>query len=52
LRTLSAKLEPAGHSLSLPTLALLLRKLDYSLHVNLKKIEPSSHHPDHKQRFN
>ena len=38
LRTLSAKLEVAGHAVSVPTLARLLRKLDYSLHVNAKKL--------------
>ena len=51
LRTLSAKLETAGHAVSVPTLARLLRKLDYSLHVNAKKIEASSNHPDREQQF-
>ena len=51
LRTLGAKLEAAGHGVSLPTLARLLRKLDYSLHVNAKKIEASSNHPDREQQF-
>ena len=32
-------------------LARLLRKLDYSLHVNAKKIEASSNHPDREQQF-
>jgi hypothetical protein len=45
LRTLSAKLEAAGHTVSPPTVGRLLRKLDYSLHVNAKKggglVEPS-----------
>jgi Rhodopirellula transposase DDE domain len=51
LRTLSAKLEAAGHAVSVPTLARLLRKLDYSLHVNAKRIEASSNHPDREQQF-
>jgi Rhodopirellula transposase DDE domain len=51
LRALSTKLEAAGHGVSLPTLARLLRKLDYSLHVNAKKIEASSNHPDRGPQF-
>ena len=51
LRTLSTKLDAAGHGVSLPTLARLLRKLDYSLHVNAKKIEASSNHADREQQF-
>ena len=51
LRTLSAKLEAAGHAVSVPTVARLLRKLDYSLHVNAKKTEASSNHPDREQQF-
>ena len=48
---LSAKLEAAGHAVSVPTLARLLRKLNYSPHVNAKKIEASSNHPDREQQF-
>jgi DDE family transposase len=51
LRTLSVKLEAAGHAVSVPTVARLLRKLEYSLHVNAKKIEASSSHPDREQQF-
>jgi len=51
LRTLSLKLEAAGHAISPPTVGRLLRKLDYSLHVNAKKIEASSAHPDREQQF-
>ena len=51
LRTLSVKLEAAGHVISPPTVGRLLRKLDYSLHVNSKKIEASSAHPDRDQQF-
>src|ERR1700680_4256819 len=52
LRTLSSKLEAAGHAISPPTVGRLLRKLDYSLHVNAKKVEASSNHPDRDQQFN
>jgi len=51
LRTLSVKLEAAGHVISPPTVGRLLRKLDYSLHVNAKKVEASSAHPDREQQF-
>jgi Rhodopirellula transposase DDE domain len=51
LRTLSAKLEAAGHAVSPPTVSRLLRKLEYSLHVNAKKTEASSNHPDRGQQF-
>jgi len=51
LRTLSAKLEAAGHAVSPPTVSRLLRKLDYSLHVNTKKMEASSNHPDRGRQF-
>ena len=51
LRTLSLKLEAAGHAISPPTVGRLLRKLDYSLHVNAKKIEASSTHPYREQQF-
>jgi len=52
LRTLSSKLEAAGHAISPPTVGRLLRKLDYSLHVNAKKNEAASGHPDRDQQFN
>jgi hypothetical protein len=51
LRTLSVKLEAAGHVISPPTVGRLLRRLDYSLHVNAKKTEASSAHPDREQQF-
>ena len=51
LRTLSAKLEAAGHAVSPPTVSRLLRKLDYSLHVNAKKMEAASNHPDRGRQF-
>ena len=34
-----------------PTVGRLLRKLDYSLHVNAEKVEASSTHPDREQQF-
>jgi hypothetical protein len=51
LRTLSAKLEAAGHAVSPPTVSRLLRKLDYSLHVNSKQVEARSNHPDRDVQF-
>ena len=51
LRALSVKLEAAGHVISPPTVGRLLRTLDYSLHVNAKKTEASSAHPDREQQF-
>ena len=45
LRTLSDRLKEAGHALSPPTVSRLLRKLDYSLHVNSKQLEARSNHP-------
>lgn len=48
---MSAKLKATGHVVSVPTVARLLRKLDYSLHVNAKKVEASSCHPDREQQF-
>ena len=46
LRTLSARLRKAGHKASPPTVGRLLKKLDYALHVNAKKREARSDHPD------
>ena len=51
LRTLSGRLGAAGHAVSPPTVGRLLRKLGYSLHVNAKKTEASSNHPDREQQF-
>ncbi len=51
LRTLSGRLKDAGHSLSPPTVGRLLRKLDYSLHVNSKQLEARSNHPDRDAQF-
>ena len=51
LRTLSERLKEAGHTLSPPTVSRLLRKLDYSLHVNRKQLEARSNHPDRDAQF-
>jgi hypothetical protein len=51
LRSVSARLTGAGHPVSPPTVARLLRTLDYALHVNAKKIEASASHPDRAAQF-
>jgi hypothetical protein len=51
LRTLSVKLEGRATQSVPPTVGRLLRKLDQSLHVNAKKTEASSAHPDREQQF-
>jgi hypothetical protein len=51
LRSLQEQLVGAGHSVSAPTVGRLLRDLGYALHVNAKKIEASSNHPDREQQF-
>ena len=51
LRHLSQRLKEAGHPASPPTVGRLLRKLGYSLRVNVKKHEASAAHPDRQQQF-
>jgi len=51
LRELSRKLEGAGHPVSPPTVGRLLKKLDYALHVNAKRIEASAAHPERNKQF-
>lgn len=51
LRHLSQRLEQMGHLASAPTVSRLLRKLGYSLRVNVKKQEASAAHPDRSQQF-
>jgi Rhodopirellula transposase DDE domain len=51
LRHLSEQLGQVGHLISPPTLARLLRKLGYSLRVNVKKLEASAAHPERQQQF-
>lgn len=52
LRSLSRRLQRTGHTVSPPTVGRLLRKLDYSLHVNSKQAEARSAHPDRDAQFN
>jgi hypothetical protein len=51
LRHLSQRLKDAGHPASPPTVGRLLRKLGYSLRVNVKKHEAGAAHPDRQQQF-
>ncbi len=51
LRHLSQRLQDVGHPVSPPTVSRLLRKLGYSLRVNVKKHEASAAHPDRQQQF-
>jgi hypothetical protein len=51
LRSLSTRLEQAGHPVSPPTIGRLLAELDYSLHVNAKKLEARSDHADRDRQF-
>jgi hypothetical protein len=51
LRHLSRRLEQVGHVASPPTVGRLLRKLGYSLRVNVKKREANEAHPERQQQF-
>ena len=51
LRHLSDRLEGVGHVASPPTVGRLLRKLGYSLRVNMKKHEANAAHPERQQQF-
>ena len=51
LRSLRDRLEAVGHPVSVPTVGRLLKPMGYALHVNAKKIEASSNHPDRDQQF-
>lgn len=51
LRKLSKRLGRAGHAVSAPTVARLLRKHDYSLHVNVKEKESGSQPADRDRQF-
>jgi hypothetical protein len=51
LRKLCERLAQAGHAVSAPTLGRLLRKHDYSLHVNAKEKEAGSQHLDRDTQF-
>lgn len=51
LRHLSQRLADLGHRISPPTVGRLLRQLNYSLRVNVKKHEASAAHPDRNTQF-
>jgi hypothetical protein len=51
LRSLRDRLVAVGHPVSAPTVGRLLNDLGYALHVNAKKLEASSNHPDRDQQF-
>jgi len=51
LRQLSGRLAGAGHAASPPTVARLLRTLDYALHVNAKQREARANHPERDRQF-
>jgi len=51
LRHLSQRLEDLGHLASPLTVGRLLRKLGYSLRVNVKKQEANVAHPERQQQF-
>ena len=51
LRHLSSRLDQEGHPASPPTVARLLDKLGYALHVNAKKLEASAERPDRQAQF-
>ena len=51
LRTLSTQLGHDGHPASPPTIARLLDKLGYALHVNAKKLEARADRPDRQAQF-
>jgi hypothetical protein len=51
LHTLSRRLKENGHEVSAPTVARLLKKHDYALHVNAKEKEAGSQHPQRDTQF-
>jgi hypothetical protein len=51
LRQLSQRLSQSGHRVSAPTVGRLLKKHDYSLHVNAKQKEAGSEHPQRDRQF-
>lgn len=50
LREISSRLAKAGHAISPPTVAQLLKEQDYSLKANVKK-EAGKEHPDRDTQF-
>jgi DDE family transposase len=51
LRQLSQRLSQSGHRVSAPTVGRLLKKHDYSLHVNAKQKEAGSEPPQRDRQF-
>jgi hypothetical protein len=51
LRELSLRMEQAEHPVSHTTVARLLDHMGYSLHVNAKRVEANSSHPDRGEQF-
>jgi hypothetical protein len=51
LRQISTRLQDLGHALSPPTVGRLLKGMDYALHVNAKKREAGSTHPERGAQF-
>jgi len=51
LRRLSQHLRMAGHAASPPTVARLLRRLEYSVKANRKERETGSKHPEREAQF-
>lgn len=51
LRTLRGRLARVGYPVSLPTVARLLKKMGYALHVNAKKLEARAERPDRQAQF-
>jgi hypothetical protein len=51
LRSLSGRMKRAGHPASPPTVARLLGKLGYALHVNAKKLDARAERPDRQAQF-
>jgi hypothetical protein len=51
LARLSRVLTAAGHPISAATVGRLLRRLDYALHGNSKRVEATAGHPDRDAQF-
>jgi hypothetical protein len=51
LRQLSRRLAEAGYAVSHQTVGRLLKGLKYALHVNAKRVEARSNHPDRDDQF-
>jgi Rhodopirellula transposase DDE domain len=51
LRQISGRLAELGHAVSPPTVGRLLKGMEYALHVNAKRREAGSDHPDRSAQF-